>query len=134
MIAVLALLAMTAPASLAAPLQPDATSVTATATPVPRSNPDLDGLHSPMAYRLPWITGTRQVGHVLRCHAGAWKGSAAFTFAYQWKRGSIVVATGRKATYRLRSRDAGSRVRCVVSATNEYGSGRAPSHSVKVRR
>jgi hypothetical protein len=120
--------------ALAAPLKLEGTPVQAVVTPVPRSNPDLDGIHSPMATRLPWLTGTAQVGRSLRCHPGAWKGSATFTFRYHWKRGRNAVAKDQGATYRPRSSDTGKRVRCIVTATNKYGSGSAPSHSVTIRR
>ncbi len=102
------------------------------ARPIPRSNPDLDGLHSPMAYRLPWITAKRQIGQTLRCHTGMWKGSASFRFAYQWKRNGITMAKQTSVSYRLHRGDTEKRISCVVTATNEYGSGRAPSHSAAI--
>ncbi len=132
---ILAIVAIASPvAASAAPLKTERVSVNAIVPPVPRSNPDLDGLHPPMATRLPSVTGTAQVGETLRCHAGAWKGSASFTFAYYWKRDATTMANATNATYRPRPSDAGKRLSCVVKATNEFGSGRAPSHPVTVRR
>jgi hypothetical protein len=130
--AMFVLTAMASPAALGAPLQAAAAPANVIARPIPRSNPDLDGLHSPMAYRLPWITGKRQIGQTLRCHTGMWKGSASFRFAYEWKRSGITMAKQTSVSYRLHRGDAQKRISCIVTATNEYGSGRAPSHSVAI--
>ena len=103
--AMFVLMAMASPAALGAALQAETAPANVIARPTPRSNPDLDGLHSPMAYRLPWITGHRQTGHTLRCHTGTWKGSASFRFGYQWRRNGTTMAKQTSASYRLHRGD-----------------------------
>ena len=131
--AMFVLTAMASPAALGAALQAETAPANVIARPIPRSNPDLDGLHSPMAYRLPWITGKRQIGQTLRCHTGMWKGSASFRFAYQWKRNGTAMATAAPVSATA-STGAIPRSASPASSppTNEYGSGRAPSHSVAI--
>ena len=64
------------------------------------------------------------LAQTLRCHTGMWKGSASFRFAYQWKRNGITMAKQTSVSYRLHRGDTEKRISCVVTAANEYGSGR----------
>ena len=80
----------------------------------------------------PTISGTARVGQTLTADEGNWSGSPE-AFGFQWQRcdadgtgcGNIVGATAR--TYLVRSADLGFRLRVVVTARNDKGSGTARS-------
>lgn len=73
---------------------------------------------------LPAITGTPTVGQTLTCSAGTFVSatSAAITRTYQWMRSDSFPISGATASTRvLAAADAGSYLRCRVTATDENG-------------
>lgn len=88
----------------------------------------------------PAVIGAPRVGVRLTCRMGAWSG-ASNTYAFRWQRkqGGRFVSIGRATTrrYRVRARDRGHRLRCVVIARNAAGVTRAPSvatQTIRARR
>lgn len=70
----------------------------------------------------PSISGTVAQGQVLTCNDGVWAGLKPVTFARQWYRGASTVLAGQTgATYTVVIGDAGSTLRCAVTATNPLG-------------
>jgi hypothetical protein len=80
----------------------------------------------------PRIEGQTLVGSTLLCRRGRWSGSGPIRYAYSWRSDGRRVpgATGRR--FRLRTRDRGSLVACVIVATNPASSARAASDRVSV--
>ncbi len=87
----------------------------------------------------PRILGTPVVGASLTATKGTWAGSTPLSFSYRWRRcpqnggapdasdcASISGATG--SVYKVRSADAGLRLRVRVTATNSDGSDTAASN------
>ncbi len=75
----------------------------------------------------PSISGTTTDGETLTADAGAWTGTPAIAYAYQWRRceadgsGCADIAGATGSTYDLTPDDIGSRLRVVVTATNAAG-------------
>ncbi|HEV2557401.1 MAG TPA: cadherin repeat domain-containing protein, partial [Microvirga sp.] len=69
---------------------------------------------------------TPTVGDVLTASPGAWSGSPAPIFAYQWKRGATNVGTD-SPNYTVLAGDVGSTLTVMVTATNASGSASATS-------
>ncbi|HEX7082542.1 MAG TPA: hypothetical protein VF186_00335 [Gaiellaceae bacterium] len=88
----------------------------------------------PAATSQPNITGNAQVGQTLTSQSGAWQGKTPMSFSYQWQRcstsgadcKSIDKATGQ--TYVVQSSDAGYRLRTIVTAKNDDGTGTVTSN------
>jgi hypothetical protein len=59
------------------------------------------------------ISGTAEVGAVLKAKAGKWSPKAT-KLSYQWTRDGWNIAGANKAAYRISSKDAGSRIGLVV--------------------
>ena len=87
----------------------------------------------------PRILGTPVVGSSLTATRGTWSGSTPQTFAYQWRRcpqnggapdasNCAVISNATGSEYRVRSADAGLRLRVRVTATNLDGSDTAASN------
>jgi Trypsin len=78
---------------------------------------------APVNQSLPALTGTASIGRQLSCSPGSWTGSP--TFSYQFVRstsaGDVGVASNGPATYTVGAADAGTSLRCVVTATNTGG-------------
>lgn len=91
----------------------------------------------PSNTQLPSISGGARDGRVLTASTGRWTDSPS-SYAYSWERcdrqgGSctaIAGADGRQ--YTIATSDVGSRIRVVVTATNDSGSGSATSHPTGV--
>jgi len=64
----------------------------------------------------PAITGTAQVGQQLSVTNGTWTGPAR-TFARQWKRNGLPIASATGATYTLVVADEGAVITCDVVAS-----------------
>jgi hypothetical protein len=87
---------------------------------------------APKVYARPQVTGSPSVGSTLTTTSGTWAGATSFT--YQWQQcdaggnncANITGATGK--SYGVRSDDVGHELRAVVTATNRYGSTKAPSN------
>jgi hypothetical protein len=86
----------------------------------------------------PTIRGGKEVGSRLRCRAGKWSGAAPIAYTYRWVKMPDDIASldddelfwfdaeywerlpksGSKTTYRIKARDRGSRITCLVIASN----------------
>lgn len=78
----------------------------------------------------PAATGTGTIGQTLSCTTGTWTGTATITFAYQWKRDGISIASATSSTYTLVSADLGTSITCTVTATNPVSSAAAGSNAI----
>jgi hypothetical protein len=78
---------------------------------------------APANQAAPTISGTAVVGQQLSCSPGAWTGGPSFS--YQFVRstaaGDVGVASNGPAAYTLTAADAGTALRCIVTATNPGG-------------
>jgi hypothetical protein len=101
------------------------TSATSAQTAVVAPRGPLPGSTSP-----PVISGTPRAGQTLTASAGTWTNSPT-RYGYQWLRcdtvGNNCAALGSAQTQLLGSADVGHTIRVTVSATNQYGTGRATS-------
>ena len=77
----------------------------------------------------PVVSGTATVGQTLSTTNGTWTGAPAPTFTYQWQRSGSNIGGATSSTYVLEFGDAGSTLRCVVTATNTLGAVGANSNS-----
>jgi len=77
----------------------------------------------------PVVSGSATTGSTLTTTDGTWEGAPAPTFSYQWQRDGSNISGATSSTYVLVNADAGSTVRCVVTATNPLGSVSANSNS-----
>ena len=75
---------------------------------------------SPINTVLPVITGTMMVGQTLSVSTGTWD-NAPTGYAYEWRRGAVVIAGATAATLVLQPIDEGWRIYCTVTATNANG-------------
>ena len=78
----------------------------------------------------PYISGVAVVGSRLTCWPGNWQGLLPFAFAFTWLRDGAPVATG--ASYTATAQDAGHRLACRVTASNDAGSATADSAAMTV--
>lgn len=86
------------------------------------------------------INTTRpRVGRTVTCMRGSWSGSGSLSYRFQFQftksgRSTRATSLSRKKTYRLKSRDRGWKVGCVVRATNVGGSGAGVSATFRTVR
>ena len=80
----------------------------------------------------PVVSGTPNVGQTLSCTTGTWSGVGTITYAYQWQRDGVNIGSATASTYLLVGADAGTTVRCVVTATDNDGSNSANSNGLAV--
>jgi hypothetical protein len=80
----------------------------------------------------PVVSGVGIVGQTLTTTNGTWTGSPIPTYTYQWQRNGSNIGSATSQTYVLVSADAGTNVRCVVTATNAIGSASANSNAIAV--
>ena len=80
----------------------------------------------------PVVSGTGVVGQTLTTTNGTWSGTLPFTYTYQWQRNGSPISGATSQTYVLVSADAGTNVRCVVTATNSVGTASANSNAIAV--
>jgi hypothetical protein len=91
-----------------------------TATPVPAA--------PPVSTYAPTVIGSPQAGQPLTGANGAWNGSPAPAFSYQWMRCDVTgvncaaIPGATASTYTLLSADVGSTLELAVTATNGIGS------------
>jgi Trypsin len=83
----------------------------------------------------PALTGVAAIGQDLTCLPGTWTGSPSYAYQFVRSQGGAdvgVAATGTSPIYRVTAQDAGTTLRCDVTATNPGGSGIAKSASTGV--
>jgi hypothetical protein len=78
----------------------------------------------------PVVSGLLTTGSTLSCTTGTWSGAPTITYAYQWRRGGVDIGGATSSTYVLVVADMYNNIDCLVTATNAFGSGQAPSNSV----
>lgn len=74
---------------------------------------------------LPAISGVAQVGQVLTAYTGRWTNSPSF--AFQWKKGGVNIASATASTYTPVVGDVGAAITVAVTATNSAGNASATS-------
>jgi Trypsin len=125
--------------------------IVSSGSPYDCADPDLPGLYTeiaspavrsfltlanpppaPVNQSVPTLSGGATIGQQLTCSPGAWSGAP--TFAYQFVRstsaGDVGIASNGPATYTVGAADAGTSLRCVVTATNAGGTSIAQSGRV----
>lgn len=85
--------------------------------------------NAPVNTVAPAVTGTATVGQTLTTTNGTWTGVPTPTFTYQWQRVTTNISGATSSTYVLVAADAGSTIRCVVTATNAVSAVSANSNS-----
>lgn len=79
----------------------------------------------------PSVTGVARPGRVLSCQPGSWDDAPA-AYGYQWERNGKALPGATSATYRVQIADEGSRLACIVTASNAAGASSATSTGVIV--
>ena len=78
---------------------------------------------APVNQSPPTLSGAAAIGQQLTCSPGVWTGSP--TFSYQFVRstsaGDVGIASAGPTSYTVTAADAGTSLRCVVTATNPGG-------------
>jgi Trypsin len=84
---------------------------------------------APKNQSLPTVSGAAIVGERLSCAPGVWSGSPSFSSQYvrSTSAGDVAVASDGPADYTVTEADAGTALRCIVTATNAGGNGFAES-------
>ncbi|MBL7662994.1 PKD domain-containing protein, partial [bacterium] len=98
----------------------------------------VDILSAPIVSVIPEVVGSARIGRTLFCRVGVWTGTRPTIFSYQWQTvsgSSVKNLSGRTAaTYTVRKADRKKRIRCRVTATNQFGTASVNSASTsKVR-
>lgn len=93
---------------------------------------------APKSVGEPRVTGTTQVGEVLRTTRGTWTGTTPLSYTFKWRRcqgrglpdGSDCtrISNASDNTYVLRAADAGFRIRSQVTASNADGQATSTSN------
>lgn len=79
----------------------------------------------------PVVSGNTWVGQTLTTTNGTWDGSPT-SYIYQWQRDGVNISGATSNTYTLVLADAGTDVRCVVTAINGSGSASANSNALTI--
>jgi hypothetical protein len=84
---------------------------------------------APANQSAPTLSGAAAVGQQLSCSPGAWTGSPSFSYQFvrSTSAGDVGVASNGPAAYTVSSADAGTSLRCIVTATNAGGTSLAES-------
>jgi hypothetical protein len=77
----------------------------------------------------PTLSGTATVGRQLACSPGAWSGAPSFSYQFvrSTSAGDVGIASNGPAVYTVGTADAGTALRCIVTATNLGGTSLAES-------
>jgi hypothetical protein len=86
---------------------------------------------APRNLTAPAITGSASVGSALMYSTGTWA-NLPQSYAFEWRRDGIAIAGAAASTYVVGVADAGHRLSCWVTATNQTGSATADSAAVGV--
>jgi hypothetical protein len=81
----------------------------------------------PEVIEAPSVSGTAAVLQQLTCARGTWTGAPPPTFAYQWLRDGMPIASATSGTYTVQPADQGHGLSCKVTATNSEGTAEAKS-------
>ena len=81
---------------------------------------------APVNLTVPVVTGTAIEGRTLVSTYGTWDNYPS-SFAFQWQRNTSNISGATSNTYLVDAADVGSTLRCVVTATNSFGSASANS-------
>ena len=81
----------------------------------------------------PVLSGDFLVGNVVACSEGTWTNDP-FDFQYQWYRDSVEITEANRPEYKLTGDDRGTTISCLVTATNDFGSGFRYSNEVFINR
>ena len=96
----------------------------AEAAPKNTTAPEISGMAKP---------GEAKVGETLECKRGAWTGTPAPTYSYQWLREGQAIGSATESLYTVKKEDQGYLLACSVTATNSVGSAsKQSSNTVKV--
>jgi hypothetical protein len=85
----------------------------------------------PVNSAAPVASGTATVGSTLSCTTGTWTNSPT-SYAYQWLQNGVSISGATSSTYVVATADAGTSIRCLVTATNSSGSGSATSNALAI--
>lgn len=96
------------------------------------------GAKKPANTELPSVIGNAKAGEAkvsepLECKRGAWTGTPAPTYAFQWLREGQPIPLATTSSYTVKEEDQGYVLACSVTATNSVGSeSKQSSNTVKV--
>jgi hypothetical protein len=79
---------------------------------------------------VPTLSGAASIGQQLTCSPGAWTGAPSFSYQFVRSNASAVdvgVASDGPASYTVTTADAGTALRCIVTARNDGGTSLAAS-------
>jgi hypothetical protein len=84
---------------------------------------------APANQAAPTLSGTATVGRQLACSPGAWSGAPSFSYQFvrSTSAGDVGVASNGPAVYTVSTADAGTALRCIVTASNLGGTSLAES-------
>jgi lysophospholipase L1-like esterase len=99
------------------------------ATPPPDTNWPL--ATPPSNVLAPAVTGSPKPGSTLSCSLGTWF-PTRLSYVRQWLRDQSPVAGQTRSTYRVQAGDVGHAIGCRVTASNQVGSARGTSTSLKI--
>jgi hypothetical protein len=85
----------------------------------------------PVSTAPPKVTGLTKAGTALGCSQGTWSHDPT-AYAYQWYRNGTLLAGFTSSTYKLGTLDEGTKLKCVVTATNAGGHASATSNAVTI--
>jgi hypothetical protein len=85
-----------------------------------------------MAEAPPEISGTAEVGAILKCSKGSWTGNPEPNFAYQWLRDGTPISGATSRLYTVQTFDQAHALVCEVTASNFKGSVTVPSPPFEV--
>jgi hypothetical protein len=83
----------------------------------------------PVNSAAPIVSGSAQVGGILSCTTGTWSGVVS-SYTYQWKINNVAIAGATSNNYVVQPLDAGSNIKCTVTAGNAGGDTSADSNTV----
>jgi hypothetical protein len=86
------------------------------------SIPIVENSRVPVNTDRPVLSGDFLVGTTATCSDGTWTNDPT-EFSYQWYRDSREIPLAFMSTYLLINLDRGKTISCLVTATNDFGSG-----------